>query len=113
MADATDSKSVVRKGVWVRVQPRARLRGHRRGCPSHLGTVRSAGRTAGAETTRGTAAGDASGPIAARDAPYTRRVGKRIVERRLRAITRRLRTLRDELTVVDDQLAHRSDDADD
>jgi membrane-associated protease RseP (regulator of RpoE activity) len=27
MADATDSKSVVRKGVWVRVPPRALLRG--------------------------------------------------------------------------------------
>jgi hypothetical protein len=36
-----------------------------------------------------------------------------LVERRLRAISKRLRTLRDEITVIDDQLAHLSDDADD
>jgi hypothetical protein len=36
-----------------------------------------------------------------------------MVERRLRVLTKRLRSLRDELTVIDDQLAHLSDDADD
>jgi hypothetical protein len=40
-------------------------------------------------------------------------MGKRLVERRLRAITQRLRTLRDEIRVIDDQLAHLADDADD
>ena len=36
-----------------------------------------------------------------------------MVERRLRAITKRLRALRDEISVIDDQLAHLADDADD
>jgi hypothetical protein len=44
---------------------------------------------------------------------YTRSVGKRLIERRLRQTSLRLRSLRDELTVIDDQLAHLADDADD
>jgi hypothetical protein len=40
-------------------------------------------------------------------------MGKRLIERRLRQTTLRLRTLRDELTVIDDQLAHLTDDAGD
>jgi hypothetical protein len=40
-------------------------------------------------------------------------MGRRLVERRLRAITKRLRSLRDEIRVIDDQLAHLADDADD
>ncbi len=40
-------------------------------------------------------------------------MGKRLIERRLRQTSARLRTLRDELVVIDDQLAHLADDADD
>src|SRR5690554_3294874 len=32
MADATDSNSVARKGVWVRLPPPARIEGARQGC---------------------------------------------------------------------------------
>ena len=38
-------------------------------------------------------------------------VGKRSVERKLRKAGARLRTLRDELVVIDEQLAHLVDDA--
>ena len=40
-------------------------------------------------------------------------MGKRWIERRLRKTAARLRSLRDELRVIDEQLAHLSDDADD
>ena len=40
-------------------------------------------------------------------------MGKRSVERRLRKVGGRLRTLRDELGVIDEQLAHLVDDAED
>ena len=40
-------------------------------------------------------------------------MGKRLVERRLRQINGRLRRLRDELGVIDEQLMHLADDADD
>jgi hypothetical protein len=40
-------------------------------------------------------------------------MGKRAVERRLRKSSERLRELRDELQVIDEQLAHLTDDAED
>jgi len=40
-------------------------------------------------------------------------MGQRLVERRLRETSARLRALREELAIVDEQLAHLSDDADD
>jgi hypothetical protein len=40
-------------------------------------------------------------------------MGKRSVERKLRKVGARLRTLRDELGVIDEQLAHLVDDAED
>jgi hypothetical protein len=40
-------------------------------------------------------------------------VGKRSVEKKLRGASARLRTLRDELSVIDEQLAHLVDDAED
>jgi len=40
-------------------------------------------------------------------------MGKRLIEHRLRRLGARLRTMRDELQVIDDQLAHLADDADD
>ena len=40
-------------------------------------------------------------------------MGKRVVERRLRKAGGRLRQLREELAVIDEQLAHLVDDADD
>ena len=40
-------------------------------------------------------------------------MGQRLVERRLRETTARLRALREELAIVEEQLAHLSDDADD
>jgi hypothetical protein len=40
-------------------------------------------------------------------------MGKRSVERRLRGASARLRSLRAELTVIDEQLAHLIDDAED
>lgn len=39
-------------------------------------------------------------------------MGKRLIERRLRQINSRLRGLREELSVIDEQLMHLSDDAD-
>lgn len=40
-------------------------------------------------------------------------MGQRMIERRLRETTDRLRRLREELQIVDEQLAHLSDEADD
>jgi hypothetical protein len=40
-------------------------------------------------------------------------MGSWLTERRLTQVTSRLRTLRDELAMVDEQLAHLADDADD
>lgn len=40
-------------------------------------------------------------------------MGKRTIERKLRQTSARLRELRDELVVIDAQLAHLSDEADD
>ncbi len=40
-------------------------------------------------------------------------MGKRSVERKLRKVGGRLRSLRDELAVIDEQLAHLVDDAED
>jgi hypothetical protein len=41
------------------------------------------------------------------------RMGKRSVERKLRKLSARLRSLRDELVVIDEQLVHLVDDAED
>lgn len=40
-------------------------------------------------------------------------MGRKLVERRLRATTKRLRSLRDEVQVIDEQLLHLADEADD
>jgi hypothetical protein len=40
-------------------------------------------------------------------------MGQRLVERRLRETSARLRALKEELAIVEEQLAHLSDDADD
>lgn len=45
--------------------------------------------------------------------PYTSGVGQRMIERRLRETGVRLRRLREELQIVDEQLRHLTDDADD
>jgi hypothetical protein len=43
--------------------------------------------------------------------PYNAGMGKRSVEKKLRKTSARLRTLRDELVVIDEQLAHLIEDA--
>ena len=43
--------------------------------------------------------------------PYNAGMGKRSVEKKLRKTSARLRTLRDELVVIDEQLAHLVEDA--
>src|SRR4051794_17020772 len=45
--------------------------------------------------------------------PTLRLVGGRLIERRLNQVGARLRTLREELRVIDEQLAHLADEADD
>jgi len=72
MADATDSKSVVRKDVWVRVPPRA-----------------------------------------PRPSIHSVYMVHRLLHRRLAQVSARIRELRAELLVVEDQLSHVTDDAND
>jgi hypothetical protein len=71
MADATDSKSVARKGVWVRVPPRAPRKSIHCWCMGH-----------------------------------------RLIQRRLSQVSARMRELTEELRVVEDQMSHIVDEAD-
>lgn len=89
MADATDSKSVVRKGVWVRLPPRAQQNcGHNK--------IERIGKNG--DRTLNTVSTTFSG---------------RLIERRLLRGSQTLRQLREELRVVDEQLAVLTSDTQD
>ena len=47
-----------------------------------------------------------------RQVPYTRRVGRTLIERRLRDVSERMKQVGRELSVVEEQLAHLVDEAD-